>query len=115
MTATDIAKLTELVERGFAAVAYDIQNVRDELSDLRSEMTTGFAGIRAEISDIRETMATKEDVKELRAELREINMRLDNLEEAVGGMRGYAKEIDGLRTRLAAVEKHLGLNRTLTA
>lgn len=49
------------------------------------------------------------------AELHDIRDRLDHLDESVGGMKGYAKEIDDLHARMAAIEKHLGLDRKIAA
>ncbi len=60
---------------------------KGELSDLRSEMETGF--------------------RELRAENLAIIQKLDALSETVNGMKGYAKEIDELRNRVNAVELKL--------
>lgn len=74
-------------------VVYMSENMvtKDELSyglsDLRSEMETGF--------------------RELRAENLAIIQKLDALTETVDGMKGYTKEIDELRNRVNAVELKL--------
>ena len=51
----------------------------------------------------------------IEAELKEIHRRLDALEEAAVNSSGFAKEIDHLLTRVAAIEKHLGLNEKMAA
>ena len=47
------------------------------------------------------------------AELREIKPRLDLLEEQVGGLKGFSKEIDELRARIAEIEKHVGISKKI--
>lgn len=46
----------------------------------------------------------------LEEDVRDIRMRLDALEERVRGQSGYAKEIDAMMTRLAIIEKRVGIN-----
>jgi predicted nucleic acid-binding Zn-ribbon protein len=50
-----------------------------------------------------------EELRAIRNELSHINRRLDLLEEQVGGMKGFSKEIDELRDRIKSIEKHVGL------
>lgn len=51
----------------------------------------------------------------LASEVATIHRRLDSLEEAVGNVSGFAKEIDHLLKRVGAIEKHLGLNTHIKA
>jgi hypothetical protein len=51
----------------------------------------------------------------IETELRDIRQRLDGLEETVASHSGYAKEIDHLLKRVVAIEKHLGLERSIRA
>lgn len=46
-------------------------------------------------------------------ELGEVMRRLDHLDEEIGDIRGYAKEIDALRDRLRTIETHLGIARQI--
>jgi chromosome segregation ATPase len=48
-------------------------------------------------------------------ELRDVNRRLDILEERFSNIKGVTSEIDELRDRLREIEKHLGLNRRIAA
>lgn len=108
------AALTQTVERGFAAVAEDIADIRarmatkDDIKDmatkddlaaardeLRAEMRDGFASIREELRDIRQ--------------------RLEALEEAARNSAGLTKEIDHLMERVRAIEKHLGMEPKIAA
>jgi predicted nucleic acid-binding Zn-ribbon protein len=45
----------------------------------------------------------------IETELRDIRDRLEALEENSRSFAGFSKEIDHLLTRVAAIEKHLGL------
>ena len=58
---TELATKEDLRELRFAT--------KQDLRDLRYEVKAEFAEVRAEIADIRQTMATKVDVQELRAEM----------------------------------------------
>ena len=99
------AALTQTVERGFAAVAEDIADIRarmatkDDLAavrdELRAEMRDGFASIREELRDIRQ--------------------RLEALEEAARNSAGLTKEIDHLMERVRAIEKRLGIETKIAA
>jgi tetrahydromethanopterin S-methyltransferase subunit G len=51
----------------------------------------------------------------IEAELKDIRRRLDSLEEAAMNFSGFAKEIDHLLTRVAAIERHLGLHKKMAA
>lgn len=48
-------------------------------------------------------------------EVTAIHRRLDELEELVASHGGFAKEIDHLLKRVAAIEKHLGLTHNIKA
>ena len=49
------------------------------------------------------------------SEVGQIHHRLDALLDAVNNASGFAKEIDHLLNRIAAIEKHLGLNTSIKA
>jgi tetrahydromethanopterin S-methyltransferase subunit G len=48
-------------------------------------------------------------------EVTAIHQRLDELEELVASHAGFTKEIDHLLKRIAAIEKHLGLQHSIKA
>jgi tetrahydromethanopterin S-methyltransferase subunit G len=48
-------------------------------------------------------------------EIGDIHRRLDAFTNVVDNHSGYAKEIDHLLKRIAAIEKHLGLQHSITA
>jgi hypothetical protein len=47
--------------------------------------------------------------------LREINQRLDVLDEHYKNLKGVTKEIDEVRARVRDIEKHFGLNKKIAA
>jgi hypothetical protein len=56
-----------------------------------------------------------EELKPIQHELREINRRLDTLDEQYKNLKGVTKEIDELRDQVRVIEKHLGLNKKIAA
>ena len=83
------------------------------------------------VNFIKDRMLTKDDVREvirqevpgmidaalkpIHHELREINRRLDVLDEEYKNLKGVTKEIDELRADVRAIEKHLGINKKIAA
>ena len=51
----------------------------------------------------------------IRAELKSIRRDLDDLREKVENVIGFQKEIDHALERIAAIEKHLGINKKIAA
>jgi peptidoglycan hydrolase CwlO-like protein len=67
-------------------------------------------------------MATKDDIANLgeqltsvERELKSIRRDLDDLREKVENVSGFQKEIDHALERIAAIEKHLGLDKKIAA
>jgi predicted nucleic acid-binding Zn-ribbon protein len=83
----------------------------------------GVLGVdRTRSSDIKSKMATKDDIANLggqltsvERELKSIRRDLDDLREKVENVSGFQKEIDHALERIAAIEKHLGLDKKITA
>jgi hypothetical protein len=106
--ATLVSNGFRLMENSFAAVAADITNIRDELSEVHSVMVTksDYYALRQEMLD---------GFHSLSAEVRDIRDNLEELERRVLNTTGFRKEIDHALERLAAIEKHLGLERKIAA
>jgi hypothetical protein len=83
----------------------------------------GFAAVAGDIADIKATMATKEDVRAIvaeelapiRAELKSIRVELDGLAEKVENVSGFRKEIDHALERIAEIEKQIGIDKKISA
>jgi archaellum component FlaC len=56
-----------------------------------------------------------EKLRPIHASLREINRRLDTIEEHYGNLKGVTKEIDEIRAEVRAIQKHLGIERKIVA
>ena len=57
----------------------------------------------------------REELKPIHHELKEINRRLDTLDEQYKNLKGVTKEIDELRDQVRAIEKHLELDKKIAA
>lgn len=95
MTEDQFDTLARMVKDGF-------DEFRGEMQIFKAEVSEQFAQVHAELRSIRD-------------ELRSVDRRLTALEDAVKDMRGYAKEIDELRSRMMAIEEHLGIAQRIAA
>ena len=82
-------------EKGFAAIADDIDDLDHKIMSLRATTDGGFLS--------------------LRDELQEINECLNTLDENYKSLRGVTKEIDDIRTRVKDIERHLGISKRIAA
>jgi chromosome segregation ATPase len=92
------------------------------LDSILSTVEHGFAAVANDITDIKSKMATKDDIANLggqltsvERELKSIRRDLDDLGEKVENVSGFQKEIDHALERIAAIEKHLGLDKKIAA
>jgi tetrahydromethanopterin S-methyltransferase subunit G len=98
MVVTDLERFSRIVLDEFKCVheRFDAVDTRFERIEARLDSIDGrLTNIEREIADI--------------------HRRLDALEELVDSQSGYAKEIDHLLRRIAAIEKHLGLQHNIKA
>jgi DNA repair ATPase RecN len=51
----------------------------------------------------------------VRQQLRQIDERLDSLEQHYANLKGVTKEIDDIRTEVQAIQQHLGIERKIAA
>ena len=100
-----------------AAKDTTLKELGEMLAHVVERMTT-----KDDIVDLRKTMATKEDIANLAGqltsverELKSIRRDLDDLREKVENVSGFQKEIDHALERIAAIEKHLGINKKIAA
>jgi polyhydroxyalkanoate synthesis regulator phasin len=77
---------------------------KDDVRDITREV------IRQEVPAM-----IRAELKPIHHELKEINRRLDTLDEEYKNLKGVTKEIDELRDQVRAIEKHLGLDKKIAA
>ena len=90
-----VTEMDGRMERGFAALADDITDTRDDLKGdiLRvGEQVTGIEG----------------ELKDIRADLRDLRPKVENV-------LGFRREIDHALERINTIEKHLGIKREIAA
>lgn len=54
-------------------------------------------------------------LRDISSEIAAIHGRVERLEELVASNAGFAKEIDHLLARVAAIEEHLGIGKKIAA
>jgi uncharacterized membrane protein len=86
------------------------KDMLDALDFIKQRMAT-----KDEIADLKATMATKDDVNSISNELTSIRRDLEALTDKVDNIVGLPKEIDHALERIAAIEKHLGINKKIAA
>jgi chromosome segregation ATPase len=99
-----------------------IKKSKATLDSVLSTIARGFTAVADDIADIKSKMATKDDIANLggqltsvERELKSIRRDLDDLREKVENVSGFQKEIDHALERIAAIEKHLGLDKKIAA
>ncbi|MGH6676484.1 MAG: hypothetical protein ACRECE_09745 [Xanthobacteraceae bacterium] len=107
--ATLIADTAASADKKFTALAEDIASVKGEVSDLKTEMMAQFAHVDTQFR------ATDDRLRDIGAEIAVIHRRIERLEEQGGSNAGFAKEHDHLLSRVAKIEKHLGLDKKIAA
>jgi uncharacterized membrane protein len=87
------------------------------LTELGAMLThvVNHMAVKEDVADIRATMATKNDLAHILSELKALRDDLDALREQVENITGYRKEIDHALDRIAAIERHLGVDRKTAA
>ena len=55
------------------------------------------------------------ELKPVRNDLKQIEARLDTLEQHYANLKGVTKEIDEIRGEVRAIQKHLGIERKIAA
>jgi hypothetical protein len=87
----------------------DVARLDTRIGDLRTEMIDQF-----EHAD-KQFRVTHDRLRDLAAEITVIHRRVERLEELGASNAGFAKEIDHLLTRVAEIEKHLGIDKKIAA
>jgi hypothetical protein len=101
---TELQELSEFI-RGHMATKADI-------TELRIELKGDIAGIRKDM--LTKDNLAKLDVKIDRLDL-SIHRELESIKEQLKNVAGFGKEIDHALERIAAIEKHLGIDKKIAA
>ena len=98
-----MAKKTTLKEIGemLAHVAARMAT-KDDVAALRKELKGDIAGVSEQVTSI------EHELKAIRRDLADLTERFENVS-------GFHKEIDHALERIAAIEKHLGLDKKIAA
>ncbi|MFY9735130.1 MAG: hypothetical protein WAL02_08345 [Rhodoplanes sp.] len=88
---------------------------KEDIADIRREMATkdDLNSFRQEFRDFRDE--TRQNFREIHAELADIRRDVEELKSRADNSAGYSKEIDHALARIAAIEKHLGIERKIAA
>ena len=77
---------------------------------VHEEMNEHFEKVDARFDQMdRRFEKVETELSHIRAELSDIRHDLETLKEKIAGHVGFSKEIDYAFTRIAAIEKHLGI------
>ena len=87
----------------------DVARLDTRIDDLRTEMIDQFEHADKQFG------ATHDRLRDIAAEITVIHRRVERLEEQGASNAGFAKEIDHLLTRVAEIEKHLGIDKKIAA
>jgi hypothetical protein len=90
----DILDALDFIKERMATKA-DVAEMRLELHTFRTESEANFRSVRAELSDV--------------------NKRLDLIEQNYANLKGVTKEIDEIRGGVRAIHEHLGIERKIAA
>jgi septal ring factor EnvC (AmiA/AmiB activator) len=91
------------------ATKEEVGKLDTRIDDLKTEMIDQF-----EHAD-KQVRATHDRLRDIAAEIAVIHRRVERLEEQGASNAGFAKEIDHLLTRVAEIEKHLGIDKKIAA
>jgi septal ring factor EnvC (AmiA/AmiB activator) len=86
---------------------------KDDAAALRKELKGDIAGLRKELKG--DIAGVSEQVTSIEHELKAIRRDLADLRERFENVSGFHKEIDHALERIAAIEKHLGLDKKIAA
>ena len=83
-----------------------------DIAELRTELKGDIAGIRKD-------MVTKDDLARLDVKIDRLDLsihrELESIKEQLKNVAGFGKEIDHALERIAAIEKHLGIEKKIAA
>jgi hypothetical protein len=85
---------------------------KDDVRDIIKEEVPAI--VRAMIVEVVPGIVAVE-IKPVREQLKQIEKRLDTIEQHYANLKGVTKEIDEIRADVRAIEKHLGFGKRIAA
>ena len=82
---------------------------KGEVADIKTEMMEQFEHVEKQFH------ALDGRLRDIASEIALIHCRVERLEELGASNAGFAKEIDRLLARVAAIEEHLGIDKKIAA
>lgn len=95
-----IAELTELVVEGFQKMGTRMDKGFQETDERFNKIETNFEKLDQSLVDVRTGISF-------------IRHEIESLQDRIGDMAGYSKEIDAVTERLSLIENHLGLTQEI--
>ena len=86
------------------------------LNELGEMIERGFAAVASDIADIKSTMATKNDIARLDDRINKLDAKIDRIDTKL--TKFEETEIDKrkqLEVRVTTIEKHLGIDKKIAA
>jgi uncharacterized protein (UPF0305 family) len=97
------------MDRGIKDILDTVAFIKERVEQLPTEERVREI-IREEVPAI-----VREEIKDLRVDVKAIREELEDLKEKVENLTGFRKEIDHALERIAAIEKHLGIEEKMAA
>jgi uncharacterized phage infection (PIP) family protein YhgE len=94
-----------------------LELLSEQITSLASTMQKGFSGVAddlAQLNDRVDGLATKEQVIALHTQVNSIERELRDIKLSLTRV-VYREDMDQALARIAAIEKHLGLNKKIAA
>ena len=108
------AKQTTLQEIGeMLSRVVEHMATRDDIKDMATKEDIKGLATREDLKAFREE--TAENFRALRAEVADIRRDLEEMKSRVDNTTGYSKEIDHALSRIARIERHLGIDTKAAA
>jgi predicted nucleic acid-binding Zn-ribbon protein len=110
-----LGKILSTMERGFASADRKFTALAEDIADTKGTMATkrDLAALKTELKG--DIAALGGQLTSIEAILKAIRKELDDLQEKFENVSGFRKEIDHALERIAAIEKHLGINKKIAA
>jgi hypothetical protein len=95
------------------------KSLEQKIDALTHIVEKSFGAVAGDIARIERTMATKDDIARLDVKIDKLDLslhrELESIKQELKNVSGFGKEIDHALERIAAIEKHLGIEKKIAA